>query len=287
MIKKIEPFKTLLFGFAFSPNLKANIAETSRLATFFTAKLILIHVGSKTDDKETQLNFILNELSVDRTTIEIVWKEGNPVDVILEACKSFNINLLVLGAQQHENVLQFYVGSIARKLTRKVCCSVMLLIKPALERVTCKHVVVNGLDAPDTPLAITAAFYVANCLGVQKVTIVEEIQQKEIHVTVEDDRSLKKANIVKARLRERENHRVRSIISKLPANLTEDITIKMQSIFGKRGYSIGHYAEVVRADLLVMNSPEKTTIFDRIFPHDIEHILSDLPTDLLIIRNRV
>jgi len=194
------------------------------------------------------------------------------------------IDLLILGALQHENMFQFYVGSIARKLTRKVCCSVLLLIKPSAVRVPCKHVVVNGLDAPDTPLAITEAFYAANSLGAQQLTIVEEILQSEIHVTVEDDRSLKRANLVKERLKHREESRVRKIVSALPNNLTKNIKVKTQSIFGQRGYSIGHYAEVVRADLLVMNSPAKTRLWDRIFLHDLEHILSDLPTDLLIIR---
>ncbi len=287
MTNTIQPFKTILFGFAFSPNLKVNIAETMRVAQFFGAKLILLHVGSRTGEKESNIESHLGALTSEDLPVEIVWKEGKPVETILDACEQFNIDLLVLGAQQHENMFQFYVGSIARKLTRNVCCSVMLLIKPSLERVPCKHVVVNGLDAPETELAITDAFYVAHALGVKQVTIVEEIRQKEIHVTVEDDRSLKKANIVKARLRHREEHRVRNIVSKLPFELTKDVNIKTQSIFGKRGYSIGHYAEVVRADLLVMNAPEKSGIFDRIFPHDIEYILSDLPTDLLIIRDRV
>ena len=58
----------------------------------------------------------------------------------------------------------------------------------------------------------------------------------------------------------------------------------MQSIFGRRGYSIGHYAKVKRADLLIMNAPKKTSLVDRIFPHDIEYILSELPTDLLIVK---
>ena len=62
------------------------------------------------------------------------------------------------------------------------------------------------------------------------------------------------------------------------------LLVKIQSIFGKRGYSIGHYAKVKRADLLVMNAPTKTTILDRIFPHDIEYILSELPTDVLIVK---
>lgn len=286
MAEKIQPFKTILFGFAFSPSLRVNVLETTRIAHFFKAKLILLHVGNQTAKKLEKINAILDKVEYKDPTIEIHWQEGNPYDTILKTCQDSNIDLLILGALQHENMFQYYVGTIARKLTRNVCCSVLLLIKPTTERVPCKHVVVNGLDAPNTPLAITDAFYVANALGAQQVTIVEEIRQKEIHVTVEDDRTLKKANIVKARLREREEHRVRNIISNLPTELTKDINIKNQSIFGKRGYSIGHYAEIVRADLLVMNAPEKSSILDRVFPHDIEYILSDLPTDLLIIRDR-
>ncbi len=284
MPTQIHPFKTILFGFAFSPSLKVNVLETTRIATFFNAKLILLHVGEKTDGKQDIINGIIGETKYNDLPIEITWQEGKPYNVILDTCNKQHIDLLILGALQHENMFQYYVGSIARKLTRKVNCSVLLLIKPSAVRVPCKHIVVNGLDAPDTPVAITYALYVAFTLGAQKLTIVEEIKQKELHVTVQDDRSLKKANLMKERLKHREESRVRKIIADLPSDLANKVNIKTQSIFGREGYSIGHYAEVARADLLVMNAPTKIGLLDRIFPHDLEHILSDLPTDLLIIR---
>ncbi|NNK30544.1 MAG: universal stress protein, partial [Flavobacteriaceae bacterium] len=139
---------------------------------------------------------------------------------------------------------------------------------------------------PETPVAIMDAFYMAYALGAQLITIVEEIRPGEVHVTVEDDQSLKKATRKKAELKSREDERVRHILDEIPAILRPGIRVKMQSIFGKRGYSIGHYAEVVRADLLVMNAPHGSTLLDRMFPHDIEYILSDLPTDLLIVRKQ-
>ncbi|MBT2160274.1 universal stress protein [Zobellia barbeyronii] len=284
MASELQPFKTILFGFAFSPSLKVNVIETARIAHFFGAKLILLHVGEKSSEKSNQINQILEQTAHQNLEVEIQWESGDPYSVISSTCTTSKIDLLILGAMQNENMFQFYVGSIARKLTRKVCCSVLLLIKPSAERVPCKHIVVNGLDAPETHFAITNAFYAANAFGAQQLTIVEEILQKEIHVTVEDDRSLKKANLMKERLKHREESRVRKIINGLPPYLTDNITVKTQSIFGKRGYSIGHYAEVVRADLLIMNAPSKTGFLDRLFPHDIEYILSDLPTDLLIIR---
>ena len=50
------------------------------------------------------------------------------------------------------------------------------------------------------------------------------------------------------------------------SDFTKEMVIKSQPIFGKRGYSIGHYAQVARADLLVMNAPAKMTFWDRVFP---------------------
>ncbi|WP_396591236.1 universal stress protein [Allomuricauda sp. R78024] len=279
-----NPFKTVLFGFAFSPTLKINVLETSRIAHFFEAKLILLHVGSKSEEKERKIHEILSHIEHKSLEISIQWKTGKPDEVLLETCQSSGIDLLILGAVQHENLYQFYVGSIARKLTRKVCCSVLLLIKPSEERVPCKHVVVNGLEDEETPFAISNAFYVSHALGAKQLTIVEEIRQKEVAVDVEDDKSLKRVTILKERLKNREDSRIRKILKSIPKEFLEELKIKTQSIFGKRGYSIGHYAEVVRADLLVMNAPKKIGVMDRIFPHDIEYILSDLPTDLLIVR---
>lgn len=280
-----RPFKTILFGFAFSPSLEVNILEITRIAYYFNAKLILLHVGVKTPEKSATIESLLKTIEYPENHPEVTWMEGKPVNTILKACKNFEVDLLVLGALQHENMYQFYMGTIARDLTRKVHCSVLLLIKPSAVRVASQHLVVNGFDDPSTPVVILKAFQVSKALGVQQITIVEEITQKEVHVTVEDDRSLKRASLKKERLKQKEESRVRNLITSFPKELTNSIDIKIQSIFGRRGYSIGHYAEVVRADLLVMNAPEKLGILDRVFPHDIEYILSDLPTDVLIVRD--
>ena len=192
-----------------------------------------------------------------------------------------NIDLLILGALQQENLYKYYVGSVARELTRKANCSVLLLIKPSIERVKCNHIVVNGLKDKKTIETIQASFLVSKALACKRITIVEEISQKEIEVIVSDDHSLRKATIEKEKLKRREDSRVHKILETID---TKGVSIKIQSIFGKRGYSIGHYAKVKRADLLVMNAPSKTTILDRIFPHDIEYILTELPTDVLIVK---
>jgi len=280
----LKPFNSIGIGIAYSPNLKANLFEAARLSVFFKSKLFIIHVGDYSDEKVNMLKIILKSFEKDKLNYEVVFKVGNPVGVILSTVEKEKIDLLILGAVQRERFLKYYVGSIARKITRQATCSILLLIKPSVTRIPCEHIVVNGLKDPKTEQTITTAFYVANKLKSQKVTIVEEIKQEEIAVKVEDDKSLRRANIVKERIKLRENSRIKEIISHIPEEYTKNITIKLQPIFGKKGYSIGHYAQVSRADLLVMNAPTKMTFWDRLFPHDIEHILTELPTDVLILQ---
>lgn len=280
----LQPFKSIGIGVAYSPNLKANLYEAARLSLFFNSKLFLIHVGESSEEKISMLKIILKRFEKDNLDFEVVFKKGDPVDVILSTVEEKKIDLLILGAVQRERFLKYYVGSIARKITRKAKCSVLLLIKPFVERVPCEHIVVNGLKDPKTEQTITSAFYVAKQLKAQKITIVEEINQEEISVKVDDNKSLRRATIMKERIKLRENSRIKEIIEHIPENFTNDIIIKSQPIFGKKGYSIGHYAQISRADLLVMNAPTKMTFWDRLFPHDIEHILTELPTDVLILQ---
>lgn len=280
----LKPFKSIGIGVAYSPNLKANLFEAARLSVFFGAKLFLIHVGEASEEKTNMLSIILKSFEKDKLDYEVVFKTGDPVDVILSTSEEKKIDLLILGAVRREQILKYYVGSIARKITRQAKCSILLLIKPSVERVPCQHIVVNGLKDPKTEQTITSAFYVAKQLNAEKVTIVEEIGQDQIAVKVDDDKSLRRTNIAKERIELRENSRVKEIISHIPKEYTKNKTIKLQPIFGKRGYSIGHFAQISRADLLIMNAPSKMTFLDRLFPHDIEHILTELPTDVLILQ---
>ncbi len=280
----LKTFKSIGIGVAFSPNLKANLFEAARLSVFFGAKLFLIHVGEASKDKIDMLSIILKGFEKDNLDYEVVFKTGDPVNVILSTSEGKKIDLLILGAVQRERFVKYYVGSIARKITRQAKCSILLLIKPSVERISCQHIVVNGLKDPKTEQTITTAFYVAKQLNANKITIVEEINQGQVSVKVDDDKSLRRATIMKERIKLRENSRIKEIISHIPEAYTENKTVKLQPIFGRKGYSIGHYAQIMRADLLVMNAPTKMTFWDRLFPHDIEHILTELPTDVLILQ---
>ena len=280
----IKSFHTIGIGVAFSPNLKANLYEAARLSLFFNAKLVLVHIGQASDDKVKALKMILNVFKTDNLDYEVIFKTGNPVEAILSTTEEKQIDLLILGALKRENIVKFYLGSIARKIARKAKCSILLLIKPSVVREPCIHIVVNGLKDSRTEQTIGSAFYIAKKLGSKKITIVEEISHDEVAVKIEDDKSLRRANIIKERIKLREDSRVKKIIKDVPGKLTKNIIIKTQPIFGRKGYSIGHYAQVVRADLLIMNGLNKTSFWSRLFARDLEHILTELPTDVLIVQ---
>ena len=260
-------------GFAFSPNLKANVFEAIRLTSFLNAHIYFLHVGSSSVAKEKIFTDILVDSPVKPEKISVIWEKGEPVETIREQCKKNNIDLLLLGALQRENMLKFYMGSIARKLTRNAPCSVLLLIKPSLIRKPTQHIVVNAFESPQTESTILSAFHFGKALNVKKITLVEEINRSEVAIEADDDLSLKKVTLRKEELNRRELSRVKEILSLIPDSLLEGIKINSQNIFGTRGYSIGHYAKVVRAELLIMNDAENRKGFlGRVFPRDLEYL---------------
>ena len=277
-------YNTIVVGVAFSPNLQANVFEALRMSVLFNAELVLVHVGEKSTVKEASLSKIIAGFTESFPKYRVLWEAGNPVEVLVNACVSEKADLLILGAIQREGLLKYYLGSVARKLTRKCPCDVLLLIKPSANRIQCSYGVVNGLAHEKTETAISRAFYFLTALGANRLTIVEEIPEDSVTAKVDDDRSLRKSTIMKERIRLRENTRVQNILGHISVDSKNTIDYDVQPIFGKRGYSIGHFALIVRADLLVMNAPQANSIWDRIFPHDLEYILSDLPTDVLIVR---
>ena len=282
----IRPFKKLLFGFAFSPSLRANVFEVTRLTSFLNASLVFVHVGKKTPEKEKNFNLILKECPIVPCEIKVLWKQGRPVSSLISISEKMNIDLLLLGALKREKMVKFYLGSIAREITRRASCSVLLMINPSIERHHCKHIVVNGFDSPQTKDTIEAAFEMGQALQSDKITLVEEVSESRVAVSVNDDRSLRKATLRKEKINREEKIRVADIIKKIPAQKLHGLNWNTQSIFGRRGYSIGHYARVVRADLLVMNAQEENSFVSRFFPKDLEHILAELPTDVLIVQSQ-
>lgn len=278
-------FKTIATAITFSPNMEANIAESLRVRDMLGEKLLLIHVGDKEKESEEEIINAMQRCGCSTKEVELIWETGDPVDAILKVAGERKVDLIVAGAQPREGLIRYYMGSIARRLVRKSNCSILLLTKPSQRERLGKRIVVNGLDHPKTPQTIKTAIRLADQLEASQLVIVEEVEPSRIDTTIEDSESLQKASEAQKRIEKEENQRIDSIIGDLADEAR--VSIVQKCIFGKKGYSIGHFAETTSADLLVMNSPDtKLGFLDRVFTHELEYILSELPSDLLIVHSQ-
>jgi nucleotide-binding universal stress UspA family protein len=285
-LRSSYPFETIGVAVAFSPRLEAVLGEAKAIAEKLGAQLLLMHIGERSRTKEAQLDEIIRKLGIDEKKTRVTWHEGDPVTTLLELCKLNIVDLLILGAIRKENVLKYYLGSVARKISRKAKCSVLLLVDPVKEGSRFRKIVVNGVENPKTVHTINTAVYFSKNMGAKQITVATETDQPGLAMAVANESTAGEASKLRKEFSEEEMSKVHDIV--VNVSKREGIEILEKSIKGKSGYAIRQYAESKKADLLVINSPDvKYGIIDRIFTHDMEYILEEIPTNVLIVHSRV
>ncbi|MEI7979875.1 MAG: universal stress protein [Bacteroidota bacterium] len=273
-------FEKIGIAIAFSPRLEAIIAEASKMQKGFHANLVFIHIGQKNIEDENTLNEILAKYDLLNNS-KLIWKEGEPVESILQICEEENIDLLVAGALEKESLIKYFMGSIARKLSRRVKCSMLMLTEPSVESMPLQHIVVEGSDNPKTETTIAKAIEIAKAFNVKNIDIIQETDLNKAALIRSDEFRENEMAQHKERMIEEEDKKLEYILS---CNDCSDLKINTERIEGKPGYVITKYAREHNADLLVLNSPDrKLNLIDRVFPTDIEFALADLPCNLLIV----
>lgn len=279
------PFETIGVAVAFSPRLEMVLGEARRLAATFAARLVLIHVGERTEAKEALLRQTMTKAGLDDPEIPVVWREGDPVDRLLETCKDNTVDILILGARRRENMLRYYLGSVARGLSRAAKCSLLLLTEPKTTGSSFTKIVVSGVVNPKTIFTMNTAVYMARELGGQEMTVVSESDQPGLAMAVAEDSSCGEALHFKEQFTSEESAQLHAMVCLCAPG---EIRISEKVVHGRSGYAIRQYAEQHHADLLVLNSPDsRYGLIDRIFTHGMEYILEDLPCNMLIVHSRI
>jgi nucleotide-binding universal stress UspA family protein len=280
------PFETIGVALAFSPRLEGVLGEAWKFAQVFDAQLLLMHIGERTRTKEAKLDELMDRLGIDEPRVRIIWSEGDPVNTLLELCKLNIVDLLVLGAMRKENMFRFYLGSVARSISRKAKCSVLLLTEPNAEGSTFKKLVVNSVESPKTIHTINTAIYFAEHVCSKDIVVATEVHQPGLAMTMAGNSTAGEASKIKREFTDDEANRMHAIVTR--CRKQGDIEITEKIIKGKPGFAIRQFAETKKADLLVINSPDvKYGLIDRIFTHDMEYILEDLPCNVLIVHSRI
>ena len=284
MSNKELTFRKIAVAIAFSPRCEAMIAEAKLLQETFHSQLIFVHVGKKSLQEEQYLKHLLHRFKFDETSTSIIWEEGEPVETILKVCQNHKIDLLVAGALEKEGIIKYVFGGISRQLSRKAKCSMLMLIEPKIHPTGFKHLVVEGTDHPKTEYTIAKAVEIARAFGSKQIDIIQESDESKLALIRSEEFKEKEADDHKEALHKEEDEKLEEILRCTDCG---ELVMNTERIEGKPGYVISKFSKEKEADLLVLNSPDKSmNLFDRVFPHDIEYALSDLPCNLLIVHSK-
>src|SRR5690606_25244719 len=276
-------YRKIALAIAFSPRMEALICEAKRMKDLYNASLILIHIGQDSQDKRKSLDALLHKHQIDLQTTTVIWKEGKPAKKILQVCKQENVDLLVAGALKKENVFTYYLGSIARKIIRKAKCSVLVLIEPSIQPQRFDRVVINGTQQSQTPEVIRKGIGLCRSENSSQVFIVNEIKMYLLRMATASEESEAKAAMIKRQLVQDEISYVENILKGIDQG---DLKVQIKVTGGRWAVELAKFSEKIHADLLIVGGQENLNFLDRLFPHDLEDILSNLPCNVLIINNQ-
>lgn len=276
-------FKVIGLAVAFSPTAAAMLAEARRLVIYFQSKLVLIHVGEHTSEDEVKMKKLISDSGLAEAQVSVLWKTGDPVKQILSACKTEKIDLLIAGALKKENLINHYLGTVARKILHKADCSLLMITRPSTDETPVKNIVVNAEDSPFIDEAIWAACH-WNSAPASWIHIVRELKLLGLALAANEQCNEEEYEQRKQQMLQQEIDFVEDILKRIPHQKSK-INIKIVS--GKAGFELARFAERKEADLLVLGAPHrKFSFFTRVFPHDQEYIFNDLPCNVLMVQPR-
>lgn len=273
-------FKKIALAIAFSPRFAALIAEAKRLSEIFESDLILIHVGDQEEGHQHRLQEVLEQLGLEGK-VRMYWEQGKPARKIMQVCEEQGVDLLVAGALKQEGLLQYYIGSIARKIIRRSKCSVLMLIEPLENPTPFDKVVINGTQQEQTPRVIAQGLEWCKQDKAKQVFIVNEIKMYGMQMATAGEGGESEIAQTRRKLIAEEVAYVENILKTLDKG---ELKINIKVTCGKWAVELAKFATDVKADLLIVGDEGKLGFLDRLFPHDLEDILSDLPCNLLIVK---
>ncbi|MCX6152146.1 MAG: universal stress protein [Ignavibacteriales bacterium] len=275
-------FKCLGLAITFSPTGKALLMEAKRLRDLFDSKIVFIHVGEKNKEKEKQLVELIGDAGFSKDSFQLEWAKGDIANAIVKKCVETNIDLLIAGALEKENFVKYYFGSVARKLMREAPCSLLIYISPSESPKSFKKFSVSVDYTPRCEETIKIAHKFALLDKAKEFILVRDFQAPALAMTVQDAGSTEEAERIRSEWEKEEHDKMNMLVKEL--NLT-GININIVTLFGKEGWEANRFVGAVQSDIFVVSSPEKRlTFLDRIFQHDLEFTIKELPCPLMLIK---
>lgn len=277
-----KTFKKIGLAITFSPTGMALLKEAKRLLDLFDSEIVLIHNGEKTKEAEAELNKLIESSGFHESAVSVEWVKGDIANTIMEKAKDTGVDLLLAGALERENFIRYYSGSVARKIMREANCSLLILTTPSEIPASFKKICVSVDYSLNYERTIKAAYNLAMLENAEEMILIREIQAPGLAMTVQDSGSIREVEAQRLEWEKEERDKLAVLITEL--NLT-GLRINTKCLYGKEGYEANKYVENINGDLFVVSAPKrKLKLFDRIFQHDFEFTLKQIPCPVLIIR---
>jgi nucleotide-binding universal stress UspA family protein len=277
-----SPFKKLGLAITFSPTGKALLKEAGRLKILFNASLHLIHVGRKTPETENLLSNVITEAGLVVSEVEIIWTQGEPGNAILASSKAANIDLLIAGALEKENIIKYYIGSVARRIMRDADCSVLILKSPSDDPSRFKKFFVSTDFSEQSEYTIRKTHQFALLDNADELVIIRDYRIPGLASALQDSGSIEELENAREEWQQEEEEKMRIFLREL--NL-KNIKITSYCLYGREGWRASNFAKENNADIFAISvAARKLKLIDRIFPHEAEYTFEQLPSNLLIVR---
>ncbi len=275
-------FTKIGLAVSFSPTRKALLCEAKRLSDLTNSDLVLIHNGNKTTETEIRLDDLINSVGIEKSKIIVDWVSGEIADSIIKSAEKNNVDLLLAGALEKENLIKKYFGSVARKLMRQARCSVLVLTSPSENPQKINKIYVSTDFSSDGERTIQLAHNFALLQNAEEFVLLRELNALGLAYTLQDSTTIADIEELRKQWLEDEEIKMNFFIKELNLPILEP---KIVCLYGKEGWEASNYAKTNKADLFVVNQPKQNiTFLDKLFPHEVDYSFINIPTNLLIVR---
>jgi len=143
-------------------------------------------------------------------------------------------------------------------------------------------IVINGCENESLYAALSKGVSLGKIEHAAQIHVLREVRMLGLAMAVAGEEANEdEYGRIRRKVVAEELENINSLLQKLD---TDDLSINVKVISGKPEYEIAKFTRRVKSDLLVLSAPDhKLNLIDRIFPHDMEYLLADLPSNLLVV----
>lgn len=279
-------FRKIAVAIAFNNRRQGLMAEAKRMKDVFGAQLVVIHIGQRTEHYESQLEQLLLDNNLATEDVQVHWDDGDPVRSIIGICQQQGVDLLIAGANQQQNFFQFYLGSIGREIMRQASCSVLVITDPSKHLVPLDSMLTFINNDKAKPALVDVSKRIAMEMATTHLFYIEKVEERSItghglgqHLgerLLGPSYTTVKHHVAKIK---------QDIISQLePWAQQHDITWRHKLATTDLTKLIYQFVARARINLVLIHSTGNGSLLDRFLQTEEEQLLSDLPCNLLLLR---